>query len=558
MFSAKTQAAGATLFLSPSSGTYTVNKNFTVKVMVNSGGGVGINAAEGVINYDTSFLKVASISESGSIFKLWTNNPANSGNKISFGGGLPGAYTGNAGLIFSIVFTPLKAGETSVSFSSGSVLEYGPSGKNIFSGFGNAKFTITEAKKTESKKKKIEKKKKEEPKAKGILPPLPEVNSPTHPDPDTWYADNNPEFVWKLLSDLTGVSFLITQSKDSNPGQNSDGVIESKQFEDVPDGVNYFHIKYQNKFGWGQIAHRKFMVDVTPPEAFDLKLDNENDRTNPTPKLVFSTKDKASGIDYFEIVLNGEKSKVTAGEVSRGYYQFQPLAPGEYEAQVVAVDKAKNTASSSVKFFVEALKAPIITSIPKTISNKDELVIQGTSFYPRVNVKVYIGTNKENAEEATVQTDDSGNWSYFHKGYLKKGTYQVWAKIVDNRGAQSLDSANHILLVESLSIIEAYGLYIIIFLLFLLVMAVLYILYLRKECKIQKDRIKRETEELKAKLSKIFAALREELAELIEFADRRKGLSESERRVKEKFQESLDISEEFIGKEVEDIEKEIK
>ena len=46
--------------------------------------------------------------------------------------------------------------------------------------------------------------------------------------------------------------------------------------------------------------------------------------------------------------------------------------------------------------------------------------------------------------------------------------------------------------------------------------------------------------------------------ELIELADKRPGLSETERRIKEKLQESLDISEEFISKEVEDVEKEIK
>ena len=71
-------------------------------------------------------------------------------------------------------------------------------------------------------------------------------------------------------------------------------------------------------------------------------------------------------------------------------------------------------------------------------------------------------------------------------------------------------------------------------------------------------RIKRETEEVKNKLSKIFAALRDEVDELIQLADKKPGLSESERRVKEKLQESLDISEEFIAKEVDDIEKEIK
>ena len=58
-------AAEATLFLSPGSGNYTIGKSFNVKVMVNSGGGVGINAAEGVISYDPAILLVSGVSETG-------------------------------------------------------------------------------------------------------------------------------------------------------------------------------------------------------------------------------------------------------------------------------------------------------------------------------------------------------------------------------------------------------------------------------------------------------------------------------------------------------------
>jgi hypothetical protein len=51
--------------------------------------------------------------------------------------------------------------------------------------------------------------------------------------------------------------------------------------------------------------------------------------------------------------------------------------------------------------------------------------------------------------------------------------------------------------------------------------------------------------------------LQEEVDELVVYADKKPGLSESEKRVKEKIKEALDISEEFLTKEVEDIEKEL-
>jgi len=549
------QAAGATLFLSPSSGTYTINKNFTVKVMVDSGGGVGINAAEGIINYDSSHLIVSRVSDSGSIFKLWTAEPtySNTEGKVTFGGGTPGAYTGNAGTIFSVTFTAKKIGETQVSFSSGIVLAADGKGTNVFSGFGQAKYTIVEAGKRETKPKEEAKEK-----AKGILPPIPEIYSLTHPDEDIWYAENEPEFSWKILSDLTGLSYVITEEATTDPSLYPESIIETKKFEKQEDGIWYFHIKYQNRYGWGQAAHRKFQVDATPPESFIVIVDNEGDPTNPTPKLGFKTEDKTSGLSHYQIIIGEEIKAVSLEEVAGGYYQLSLLKPGDYSVTVVAVDKAQNSASSSANFVVDPLKVPIIASIPKIIDKKDDLIIQGTSFYPQVNVKIYIGKNNKEAEEFSVKTDDEGNWMYFYQGSLTKGNYEIWAKIIDSRGAESLPSTKHLLTVISPSIVELYGWLIIIILLIIILFLILYIIYQHKRFNEEKVRIKSETEEVKDKLRKIFSALREEVDELIELADKKPGLSETERRVKEKLQESLDISEEFISKEVEDVEKEIK
>jgi regulatory protein YycI of two-component signal transduction system YycFG len=115
-----------------------------------------------------------------------------------------------------------------------------------------------------------------------------------------------------------------------------------------------------------------------------------------------------------------------------------------------------------------------------------------------------------------------------------------------------------LLTVVSPSLIELYGLYIILFLLLIIALETAYIFYQRKKFGLEKDRIKDETDEMKSRLGKIFAALREEVDELLEMADKKPGYSEAERKVKEKLQESLDISEEFINKEVDDVEKEIK
>lgn len=74
----------------------------------------------------------------------------------------------------------------------------------------------------------------------------------------------------------------------------------------------------------------------------------------------------------------------------------------------------------------------------------------------------------------------------------------------------------------------------------------------------KKKNIENEINELRRRYSEVFSALREEISELIEIADKKPGLSESEKRVKVKIIEALDISEEFIDKETDDIEKELE
>jgi sensor histidine kinase YesM len=300
------------------------------------------------------------------------------------------------------------------------------------------------------------------------------------------------------------------------------------------------------------------MVDVTPPEPFTIGLDTGGDPTNPVPKLKFTTTDKTSGIALYTVIIGSDTKKVMPEEVANGYYQPSPLAPGEYKVQIAPADKAGNTASSSITFIIEPLRAPIITDIPKVLPTNEQLIVRGTSFYPRVTLKLYLSKGEKDVQEYSLKTDDQGNWSYFHKGRMEKGNYEVWAKIVDDRGAQSLDSSHELLAVVSASIIANWGWLIIIILLIIIALLVLYIIYREKMFRDELERIKRETEELKEKTKKIFYALREESQELIELTDKKPGLSESERRTKEKFEEALEIAEEFIDKEIVDIEKEIK
>ena len=350
----------------------------------------------------------------------------------------------------------------------------------------------------------------------------------------------------------------LDDEPEKEPTELSNVVIETHKYEDVSDGIKYFHIKFKNKNGWGPVSHRKILIDVTPPNPFEIDLDNGGDTTNPRPEVSFITTDETSGIASYEITLNGEIKAMTKEEHELSPYSLPILKPGQHTLIITAIDMAGNDASSSASFIVDPLRAPIITQIPRIIDKNEELVIQGTSFYSNARIKVYIGQENKEAEELEAKTDSDGAWSYFHKDSLPKGVYQVWAKIIDDRGAESNASEIKILSVKSPSIVCAYGWWIIVFLLLVILGLIIFVIHLRRRYAGQKERAIRESRELEQRLGDVFTALKEEVAELIEFADEKPGVSESEKRVKNKIVEALDISQEFISKEIKDVEKEIE
>lgn len=575
-FVSKHASAAASLFFTPSTGTYEVGSSFTIKVKVDSGGGNGIISGEGVIAYDGSVLAVTNVSKTGSIFTLWTTEPTYSGGKISYGGGFPPPpYKGTSGTILTITFKVLKAGSAKVSFASGAVMEFSPNPTNIAGSLGTASFDTKakapiepkpEASKEEPKTEvkpeakpdtKLEEKPADTGK-KGILPPTPEIISSTHANDNEWYANNSPEFAWKLIADLSGLSFSLTD-KLEDPATVS-GIVETKKLENVKDGSWFFNLRLQNKTGWGQSAHKKVQVDVTPPNPISIVVDNQGDNTNPVPLLRFKTTDVTSGVDYYQMKLDGDSFKIPAKDVENNAYQSKPLTPGQHSISVAAFDMAKNSASSTATFYVEPLRSPVITDISKSLSTKEELSIRGASFYPNATIIIFIGKegkDDKDAQQFNANTDGDGNWNYFHPKRFDKGNFDIWAKVVDSRGAESLPTSKHFLMVKSPSILEQFGWLIIAFLLMTIIIETLYILYLRKNFNEERERIRRESDEAKLKLTEIFTALREEVSELMELVDKKPGMSENERRVKEKIGEALDISEEFIDKELEDIKKEI-
>ena len=553
------KGANGSLYLSPSSGTYTVGNTFSVAVVVNTGG-VSINAAQGTLTFSPDKLSVTGISKGGSVFSLWTAEPtySNSSGTIGFGGGIPNpGYTGASGKIFTITFKARVSGTAKVNWSSGAVLANDGKGTNILTSMGGGNYTLTAAVVT--------------PPPEPITPPAkvptkPDVACFSHPDDNKWYSDSAVKFSWLLPEGVTGVSILFNQEPTSNPGPVSDGLFDSKTYDNVGDGAWYLHLKLRNKHGWGPIRHFKVQIDAIASRPFSIEIKEGEETDNPQPTLVFEAKDDTSGIAHYEIKIDKEEPViVTQEEISANPYKMPLQSPGKHSIVVQAFDKAGNSTVATIEVDILPIESPKIIEYPQRLSLGDALILKGTSL-PNVTIKCYVQKEGHKVVIGETQADDNGNWVYIHDKSMGKGLYKVYTVAVDERGAQSHSSQEATVLVTLPaflrigSIIIDY-LTVIIVLLIVIGLAVFGIYWGWHKFRSLRKRLRKETKEAEDALHKAFSLLREEVAEQLRQLEKIRGrrrLTKEEEEIEEQLRKDIDIAEKYIGKEVKDIEEELK
>ena len=562
MLAKPTMAASASLYLSPSTGTYTVGNTFLVEIKLNSGG-AAINAADGTLIFNPNNLEVRSISKEGSIFSLWVQEPtfSNSLGAIDFAGGKPSpGFTGAAGIICTVTFKARTSGNTNLTLAAGSILADDGKGTNILTNMGGGTYTLSARGITPVSP--IE----EEyipPSTPGQTPAAPVVSSATHLDENKWYSNNDPEFDWKLPSDATGVSLLLNEKPISNPGPISDGLLESKKYQDIEDGEWYFHIKFKNQYGWGEITHRKVLIDTIPPAIFKVIVDKKGELTNPSPVLYFESTDVPSGIEYYEVAIDREKKAIAdRSDIKTNPFHVPLLTPGTHLVEVKAFDKAGNFTLAATEIEITPIESPEITKIPISVKVGDILEIKGKAL-AGVTVRIYLQKGEEEPILEKVKADSEGNFVLSYDKALSKGDYLVWAQAENEKGALSNPTKKYALEVGlppflKIGKIVLDYLTTMITLIILIVGAIAVIFYTWYRISLWRKRVRKETKEVGEAVNRAFRALREEVEEQIEFLDGKPGLTKTEREVRNKLKEALGISEEFIGKEIKDVEKELE
>ncbi len=453
-------AKAATLFVSPSSGTYKPGDSFSVSIYTSSAD-QAMNAASGVLSFSKDTLEVVSLSKGGSIFSLWAQEPSfsNSAGTVNFEGIVlnPG-FTGGSGKILTVNLKVKSSGTASLRLSSGSILANDGLGTNILSGLGSAQMTIVssalEPDQTTSEPKTPPK---VSPEPKPETPPrLPndiDIVSFTHPDQKIWYNNNTPEFSWVLPKGTLEVRTLITTSTGGVPTIVYSPPISNKKVDKLDDGTYYFLVQIKTAGGWGNIARYQVNIDTTAPESFAISFPQGKIGFESQPFILFNTIDKSSGLLTYEIkVGDGIVQNVVPTQVSISH-RLPPQKTGAHEVSVTAIDNAGNKIISTADFTVQAIDAPVLTFYPREIDYGELIRIRGTS-YPNADIQLFIQKENLIVSQEETKANSLGDFSVFVTKRLHPGDYTITAKVVDSQGIESIDSNLITIAVKSQFLVE--------------------------------------------------------------------------------------------------------
>jgi len=527
------------LYLDPSEKSFEIGGEFSVSLRV--GTDFPINAVKTVLYFPKDKLSVEGVSKQDSIFTLWPEEPkfSNESGEITFLGGLPHpGFVGTDGQILSIKFKAKDRGVAELNFGETAILASDGKGTNIFSYAKEGKYTLNF--------------------------PVPIILSNTHPNEDKWYQDNNPEFSWKLVNTIIGVSFILDKNSTTEPDDISEGKLDSQIYQEINDGVWYFHLKAKDNLGWSSTRHLTIHIDTTPPSPFEIVVNNEGDPTNPRPILYFDVHDEISGIDYYRINFETGDSVILANP-GINQYQLPLQGPGTHQIVVQAFDKAGNFRENITGIAIKPIEQPILTIWPRIYVSGEEIFYTEGNALPKSKVMLFLEKDNKVLREWQTSADEQGLWKFSSDDLLKAGIYYLYSRAKDYREAVSEFSPKEEIKVmfSGLAIgsfLLTFRNLVLILIIILLIFIGLAIYSIHRILKAKK-RLKKETKEAKESLSLGFGELRKNIKEELEKLERVKSERELDEKEKEFFKnlkEDLEKVEKFIGKEIKDVEEELK
>jgi len=556
-------AQNASLFIHPSSGTYSTNEPFTVEIRMDTGG-KSVGTANATLVYDQNDVSFVSVSDEGSIFSTILVDSTRETGKIDISG-LIGkgkeAFAGSDGLFAKITFIPLRNTTAQFHFESGAATTpLSPLGasvgslQNILSSLQIASYTFI-PKQTVQGANVIYTSSAHAEETFGITPlPVPEYE---------WFGTSTITLNWTLPEGVTEMRTLISQNPHDTPSKLYTTPMSSITLSDLSDGEQYFLLQFKIHDVWGSVISYPLKIDLTEPSEIAIKETEREDVSDPRVTFAVESVDEQSGILKYEMSIDGSEPEVwekKEGEL----YEPKDLVIGEHVLTATAYDRAGNVSSSTdVVFLVQSLEAPILNneSIPDRVLTGDMITVSGTT-YPNAEVTVFISHNNGDASEKKVTSDGNGNFTVTITEGARTGKYTLWFSVKDERGAMSPNSIKRSIEVSQ-PYIMLFGtqavtyLSVIVPLVALIGVLALIVWLAFTWIRSYRKRIKLETNEAYVTTHEEFAKLRNELIHqigMLEKANQSRELTREEMRIFTDLSRRLDKMEEHISQEIEDVE----
>jgi len=342
----------ALLYLTPPEGSFVVGSTFTISVYVNTKENE-INVIYASLKFDPNILQIINQTSGKSFVSEWLVPPnySNTGGTVEFKGGIPGGIKTSSGLVSTITFRAKAPGKTEVEFlKTSQVFLNDGKGTPVSAILSNGSYEIAPA-----------------------LSEGPEISSPTHPDPETWYSNSDPIFTWKKEEGVTNFSCLLDQNPYTVSYDGGENVVSRTAYENVSNGIWYFHLKAKKEGVWGKSSNFMIRIDREVPSEIQISLDQKNNF------LYFSAKDNLSGIDHYEVSINQsvdpKAESVPFFVEAKSPYKIPTQKSGKFKIVLRVFDKAGNYSEKEESLTV---LAPFFT-----LTNKS-LIIKGIEISKQV------------------------------------------------------------------------------------------------------------------------------------------------------------------------------
>lgn len=424
-----TQAASLNFLVQPA--TTAPEEIVTVRLLLSSE--TPVNAIAATVLYPADAMRLVSTSRVGSLVTYWIQEPATTIGSVTFEGIITNSFSGERGKIIDLVFKSSRPGSFPVTLQSAQVLAADGYGTNLLSSAGTAIIAVSGSGQSSPAKDG----QREAPQSSALR-----ISSITHPRERRWYSSNTPVLEWALPTGARGSSYSVTRAP-ADPGTRITTTLGRVQLEPLADGEYVFNVRAQTASGgWSDTSHYTFRIDSTPPDPFAVTFPHGPDSDDPRPVTLFNTKDAASGIAYYEVVVNNAEADRVEGAqvVASNPYVLPTQGPGEHLVLVRAFDSAGNVRVAQAGFQIGQLPPPTLHVFDDVVPISEPIRISGKS-EPLGIVTIKLSQKGQSIFIHEVTADATGQFASSLEHTLLPGEYALAARVLTSQGAQSQFSA---------------------------------------------------------------------------------------------------------------------